>query len=414
MPGWLTQPMLSYSVPGDNLAVGPVAHAVECGTAFDDHVDRIIPCQRGEVLVDVVQEFGVGLGGLPGALVIPGQLAAEQTVVRVRPGHAQKRALEHLAALEPFLVAERQRGDARCLKGVAGGDELIDRHRIGDLDAVVLQDLPVVPERVPTVNVNRNGVLLALPGGLLDESGRHHLGPPLRLVELGDRLAVAGHNVAIDQLTADVGLPGIGWFIALKPGLQHRLCIHTRAPGHGRVDDLDVGVLGEERIEQGLQRRRFTRRGPPGEYFQRAGVLRRRQPPTERSQRKRAEAEGRSPSKDTAPRCAGHHRLGHVIHGWFLLPSIASVVRHRTTLMRAGRKRSLGTSGQPAGALRLADRLAPCSGFVHARSRTVNYVRFRTRPVRRAACRALRQRNTRPTSRFHRPRGPCARGSCRA
>ena len=48
-------------------------------------------------------------------------------------------------------------------------------------------------------------------------------------------------------------------------------------------------------------------------------------------------------------------------------------MRHRMTLMRAGRKRSLASMGSTRSTE--APSPAPCYGFVPARSRTVNYVR---------------------------------------
>src|SRR5699024_8709508 len=89
---------------------------------------------------------------------------------------------------------------------------------------------------------------------------------PELVIEVRDVLDLPGIDVVL-QFHTRVGLERVRRLTGLQTGLQQVLGGRSSATGHGTVDELDVGVLLVEDVDECFQGVLFGTGGPPGEYL---------------------------------------------------------------------------------------------------------------------------------------------------
>ena len=93
------------------------------------------------VLVDVVEVLGELLEGGGDIVAVPRGGAVPQAGVGVGAERAEEDVLHELRRGERILGAEGDGRDAGGLQRVGGGEEVVGRHLVLELDAVIRRDL---------------------------------------------------------------------------------------------------------------------------------------------------------------------------------------------------------------------------------------------------------------------------------
>ncbi len=252
----------------DKLAVGPVAHRVEGATPFDERFDRLIPRQRGVVVVDVIEHAAVHVHRFFDFRAVERNGAVPQAAVLFRADDAQQRVFKEFGVGPDTGVAHAQRGHAGRFQRFGGGKELIHAQRITDGDAVVIEQFFVVPQTVAAMHAHRHLVHLAVFAHYVGQSCGHYIKPALFFVNIGDGRDKFRLNILAQQLKARVNLPGVGRVAAGQPGLQYRPGRRAAAAGDGSVDNFDIGIGGAVGCKQRVERGGFTAGCPPRENLQ--------------------------------------------------------------------------------------------------------------------------------------------------
>ena len=245
--------------------LGPVAHDVERGLTVDDLLRRVGPVEAITVGVGEAHERlevleGVGHIG-PGPVGVP----RPQPFVPLRAEVGQQHRLEQVH-LRP-RGGDRQGCLARLLDRLQRLDPFIDVGVLGlGVEARFLQNARVRPHHVGAVDVGGDRVDRAVDREPIDEVLGERLGQPELLIQIGDVFDLGGVDVVL-QLGARVRLEGVGRVAGLQARLQQILRGGSRAARHRAVDELDVGVLFVEDLDECVQPRFLRSRGPPGEHL---------------------------------------------------------------------------------------------------------------------------------------------------
>src|SRR3974377_2596081 len=89
---------------------------------------------------------------------------------------------------------------------VANRKELVEGHRITNLDSILLQQFLIVPKDIPMVNASQHSVSLPVLRHHVNEGLRKGLLPFATLVKVGNRLAVTRFHIVTKQLPAGMDL----------------------------------------------------------------------------------------------------------------------------------------------------------------------------------------------------------------
>src|SRR5699024_2985687 len=140
------------------------------------------------------------------------------------------------------------------------------------VDAGVLENLGIGPDDVRPVDVGGDRVDRTLHGQQVDELVREGIPEPELVIEVRDVLDLPGIDVVL-QFHTRVGLERVRRVTGLQTGLQQVLGGRSCTTGHCTVDELDVGVLLVEDVDECFQGVLFGTGGPPGEYFDRIAAV---------------------------------------------------------------------------------------------------------------------------------------------
>ena len=251
------------------LALGPIAVEVHGGLVGDHQGGRVVPVparaagidERPHLAVDL--DHFLELGALRGGLVAAAQDLAEE----IRAAMTHEHGVEQVA-LPGGLPAQGDRNDSLGLELLARREELGEG--LGRLDAGVRENLGVVEHPVLAVDVDRNGVELAVAHGRLDDRLRHQLAPlaGLRLLLDVPQEIVADELV---ELLAGVELRHRGRVAAHDAVDGGCAGIHAARDGGVDPGPAALGVLVGEHPDRGG----FSGRRPPVHHLG-LGLLRER------------------------------------------------------------------------------------------------------------------------------------------
>src|SRR5205823_4823489 len=199
------------------------------------------------------------------------RLAAHDVLVEVGAAGRQDVVLEqHLDLPVAPLGGERQRTrNPLRFQAAQRRGQLFGRLRWAN--ALAIEQLLVVPERIAAMDVHRDGPDLAVRADDVLEILGNLAVPSLGVPDAGDGLHLVGLHPAGDQLLAGVHLETVRRPPALHAGGQHSLCRRTGATGHRRVRDRHARISLLINVEHLLQSVLLTRTGPPAEDLELAG-----------------------------------------------------------------------------------------------------------------------------------------------
>jgi len=120
------------------------------------------------------------------------------------------------------------------------------------------------------VNVGRHRVDFSLHRQELDQAVREGLAQVEFVVESRDVFDLASIDV-IGQLATGVRLESVGRILGLQARLEHVLCGTARATRDGAIDELNLGVLLVEYLDESIEARFLRALGPPREHLDRVG-----------------------------------------------------------------------------------------------------------------------------------------------
>src|SRR5690606_20097442 len=102
---------------------------------------------------------------------------------------------------------------------------------------------------------------------------REHVVQTVVLVERAEVLDLVGFDV-VGELSTGVRLERVRRVVRLQSGCERVLRVRARATGDGRVDELRVGVLLAEHLDERVEARLLGSGCPPREHLDLAGVVR--------------------------------------------------------------------------------------------------------------------------------------------
>ena len=174
--------------------------------------------------------------------IVPFHLAAEKIRPALGSDDSEERVLKELGGSPNPGITNAQGGNPGGFQLVANRKELVESHRVGHLDSILLQQFFVIPKDVAMVDASQYSVSLSVLRDHVDERLWKGLLPSITLVQVGNCLAVTRLHIIPEQLPAGVALPGVRRVIDGQARLQYGSGAGAAAAGDGSVNDTNPRV----------------------------------------------------------------------------------------------------------------------------------------------------------------------------
>ena len=209
--------------------MGPVTHdhhrrAIISNKAVVD----VTPTGAQVIFISIVKGLIQDLQRLGHPLVVPCRLTGEEPQIVGLIKLGDEDILEDMATEVWLNFGNRQGRDASGFERFGSDKELVPRlGRFGNAGGLKLAG--AIPEHVGAVNVDRHRIRLAFVGGNGDQILGEDIVQPFFFIEEAQILHAIGHDMAVDQLAAQVDLEGIRWLTTLHAGFEQRLHVAALA-----------------------------------------------------------------------------------------------------------------------------------------------------------------------------------------